>query len=238
MRKSLVLLLSLCLIIIFTGCTDSREELEQMKAEYEKYVPYFDLIDAIESENFTKAFELLEGYRAGAYYEQIHSGEIEEIVIEPSNWSEYFSVEKITEWQENEFGEAEGFITHITVVLSDDVASRIVEDRTNVDFQWQATCSVKNCTVDLDNRVVHYENIFQSQSTTFGEPELLCRTASFHGNPITPEIFGERFVATEIGEIIIVGEYLLNGESKPVCFDYDEISINDAQGVLTLYKTN
>ena len=238
MRKVISILFLLSFICVFSACSASQDELEQLKTEYEKYIPYFELINSIENGNFTEAFEILEGYQASAYYEHLQSGEIEEIIIDHSNWSDYFSVEKITEWQENQLGETEGFITHVCVVLSDEVAGRVLEEKTNIDFIWQAKCSVKNCTVDLDNRIVHYEDLFKSQSTTFGEPEILHGTARFNGKSLLQEKTDDQFVAAEIGETIIIGEYLLNGEAKPVCYDYEEIAIVDVQGILTLSKTN
>ena len=236
MKKILISILILICILSLAACSNTQEEMERLQTEYERFVPYVELIESIENNDFSKAFAILEGCRLSTYHSTVESGEIEEIVIDSSNYQEYFQVEKITEWQTNDMGETEGFITHVCIVLADEYASRIVQEQTSVNFQWQATCSVKNCTVDLDNRIIHYENLFKSNSTTFGEPENLRGTVSFDGTAVSPEIFGETYVAAEIGEIVIVGEYSLAGELKPVCFDYDAVTISEAKGVLTVYK--
>jgi len=233
--KRLFLLISIFLLIFsFSACNGAQEELELLQAEHAKYVPYEELINALDEKNFEKVDALISGYKSTAYVEQLNNGEVQEITINKDNWSEYFEIKEITQWHEDDLGKTTGFVTSVCVILSDEYAERIVAEKTDVSFGWKATCSVKNCDVDLDNRKVSYENLFKSNSTTFGDPEVLKGTVSFDGTVL--EEFDEDAVAAKIGEIVIVGEYSLQGVEKPVCFDYDDTAITQAKGVLTIYN--
>lgn len=237
MKKIFLSLFAVFFILLFSACDtqqDLIDEMEQQKAEYAKYDQYADLIHALEEKDYTLAEKLLEGYEAGAYNEQLNAGTLQEIIINNDNWSEYFEVKKITEWTENDLGETTGFITHLLVVVSDNYADRVILDNFDLVFEWSALCSVKNCTVDLANCIVSYENVFKSTSTTFGEPERLSGTLTSDSDTFSQNNWAKYHGVAEIGEIVIVGEYLLGTEMKPVCFDYDEVSITRAEGILTL----
>lgn len=237
MKKILLSLFTIFSIFLFSACNSQQnliDEMEQLKAEYAKYDQYADLIDALEAKDYALAEKLLAGYKAGEYNAQVGAGEIQEIAITNDNRSEYFEVKKITEWTENELGETTGFITHVFVVVADAYADRVVLDSSNVAFEWSALCSVKNCAVDLINRMVAYENVFKSTSTTFGDPERLSGTVSLDPDTMNYDDWNQYHAVAEIGEIVIVGEYLLGTEMKPVCYDYDEIALVQAEGVLTL----
>ena len=220
-------------MLCFTACDNSEEELELLRTEYAKYDPYEELVDALAAEDYAKVDALIDGYKAASRNDDLMSSALQEIVITADNWSDYFTIEEITEWTENDMGEAEGFITHVCVVLKDKYADAVDDTQTDVSFKWQATCSVKNCDVDLDNRMVAFENVFKSNSTTFGDPEVLTDTVSFDGTFVSVGT-EDASVAAEISEIVIIGEYSLDGAMKPVCYDFDDTTIIDAEGILTI----
>lgn len=235
MKKVLAFLFLICLMIYFSACDSSADELEQLKIEYSKYDQYEELVDALIIEDYDRVDDLIEGYKGQSVNSDLKNGTIKEIIIDEHNWSEYFVVEEITEWTENDIGEATGFITHVCIVMKDEYAKRYDSSRTNISFKWQAMCSVKNCDVVLDNRLVAFENVFKSNSTTFGDPELLSGTVDFDGEFEKNDYSENKSVASEIGEIVIVGEYSLNGQMKPVCFDFEDTTIIDSDGILTVY---
>lgn len=237
MKKIFSFVFAFFLLLSVSGCNsqqDLLEEMEQFKAEYAVYDQYAELIDALEAKDFSRAQNILEAYEASDYNQQIADGQLQEIVITSDNWTEYFEVKKITQWLENDVGETTGFITHAFIVVKDEFVNRIYVDKSDIAFKWTAMCSVKNCDVDLVNRMVAFENLFKSNSTTFGEPEQLSGTVVFNMGEYNSEYLKEYGAAAEIAEIVIVGEYLLGAEMKPVCFDYDEITLTQAEGVLVL----
>ena len=240
MKKIFLLMIALLQVFLFAGCSAQQEtadEVERLKAEYAKYDQYEDLIDALEAKDFALAEKILAGYEAGEHNAQVSAGTLQEITITNENWSEYFEVKKLTEWTENDLGETTGFITHVFVVVSDAYADRIDLSCSDVVFEWSALCSVKNCDVDPENRMVSYENVFKSTSTTFGDPERLSGTVSLQSDSMNRSFWEQYHAVAEIGEIVIVGEYLLGTEMKPVCYDYDEVSIVQAEGLLTLINS-
>lgn len=240
MKKISLFIFVLLQILMFTACTSQQEledEMEQLKIEYAKYDQYSDLVNALEAKNFVLAEKILAGYKASENNAQVSTGALQEIAITNDNWTEYFEIKKITEWTENDLGETTGFITHVFVTISDAYADRLDLNNSDAAFQWSALCSVKNCDVDLANRMVAYENVFKSNSTTFGDPERLSGTVALKRDTINRTHWEQYQAVAEIGEIVIVGEYLLGTEMKPVCFDYDEVTIVQAEGLLTLMNS-
>ena len=222
------------ILLSFVACDNEQEELEQLKTEYSRFDPYVDLIDALEAGDYTTAESIIDGYQSAAYNSHILDGSIQEISIDNSNWAEFFELAEITQWTKNDFEETTGFVTHVCVVLKDEYIDSIDLNRSVVSFGWESQCSVKNCDVDLENQIVTYENVFKSNSTTFGDPEVLTGTVSFEGKLLSGEEYNNNAVVAKIGEIVIVGEYSFDGQMKPVCFDYDNTTIVNAEGLLTL----
>ena len=233
MRKIIAILFAL-LPLTFVGCDDRQEEIDALQAALDTYTPYEDLISAVEQCDFEEAERIISGYEQKALNDAYLQGELKQITISMDNWSEYFEIRELTEWCNNDLGETTGFITHVCLCLKEPYVNAVVSDETTVDFGWQGTCSVKNCSVDTANRIVSIENIFSSGSTTFGEPEVLSGTLSYTGEAVNDSFLKDCHAVCKIGEIVIVGEYRLNEEMKPVCFDYEDVTVTSAQGYLVL----
>lgn len=234
MKRSLTALWGLCLVLLLSACGQRQDELEQVKAAYAKYDAYEALVAALENEEFETAQNWLDAYRAAAENRRLEEGTIQKVTISAENWSEYFQIAELTEWCRNDMGEPTGFITHLCIVAAPEYAHRILPEQTELAFEWEALCSVKNCSVDLENQLLSFENVFQSGSTSFGDPEILSGTVAFSTKMETPSWAEGYCLIGEIGEIVIIGEYSLDGEMKPVCFDYDDTKIVQAEGLLTV----
>ena len=233
MRKIISILFAL-LLLIFVGCDDRQEEIDALQAALDAYAPYDELISAVEQGDFEATERIINGYKQKSLNDAFLQGELKQVAIDDDNWFEYFEVRELTEWCINDLGETTGFITHVCLCLKDAYADAVVSEGTSVDFGWQGTCSVKNCSVDTANRMVSIENIFSSGSTTFGDPELLTGTLSYNGEQMHDAFLKDYHAVCKIGEIVIVGEYRLDDQMKPVCFDYEDVIITSAQGVLVL----
>lgn len=234
MRKYYLILCLSVLLFLFVGCDDRQEEIDALEKRLEEYAQYDELIDYIDSDSFDKAEQLIEAYAMQHNNEQVQAGNKTPIQINAENYMEYFEIQELTEWCKDDMGEMTGFITHVCVVLRNEYAERLIMEESSVDFRWQAKCSVKNCSVDIVNQIVSIENVFGSQSTTFGDPEVLSGTVSFDGKYHQDAYLADQWVVAKIGEIVVIGEYSLDGEMKPVCFDYEDTDITQAQGVLML----
>ena len=233
MRKMLSILFAI-LLLTFVGCDNRQEEIDALQAALDAYAPYEELVDAVEQGRFEDAAYIIDGYKQKALNDAYLQGELKQIAITGDNWFEYFEVRELTEWCTNDLGETTGFITHVCLCLKDSYVNAVVSDDTAVDFGWQGTCSVKNCTVDTANQIVSIENIFSSGSTTFGAPEVLTGTLSYDGNLLNDDFLKRHHAVCKIGEIIVIGEYRLNDEMKSVCFDYEDVTVTSAQGYLVL----
>lgn len=229
-----MLMLLLSGLLVLCGCDDRQEEIEALEARLAEYAQYDELIGYIENDEFEKAQALLEAYEMQHCNEQVRDGTLLTIEINSDNWSDYFEITELTVWQENDLGETTGFLTHVCLVLREEYAGRVIAEESSVDFGWQALCSVKNCSVDLENRMVSIENVFGSNATTFGETETIDGTLSFDGQYLTETGLIGHCVVGKIGEILVIGEYNSNGEMKPVCFDYENVTITQARGLLKL----
>lgn len=234
MKKIVLWLFTVLCLFSLSACDHSKQELEQLRAENAKYQPYQPLVDAIERSDFDAAEDILGAMKMEQYSRSLESGALEEIVITADNWSEYFQIREITQWCQNDLGETTGFIGHVCIVVNDSYRDRVVAEQSKVSFGWEALCSVKNCEVDLENQLVAIENVFKSNATSFGESETLDGTVSFDGTYLTNSGFENEAVAAKIGEVVIIGEYTLDGALKPVCFDYDNTTIVQAEGILIL----
>ena len=232
MRK--MFLIFTALLLLLSGCDDRQEEIDALQAALDAYAPYEELVDAVEQGRFEDAGRILDGYEQKALNDTYLQGEWKRISVTADNWSDFFEVRELTEWCVNDLGETTGFITHVCLCLKDAYVNSVVENETSVDFGWQGTCSVKNCSVDIANRIVSIENVFSSGSTTFGAPEVLSGTVSYDGEVLEDMFLNEHHAVCEIGEIVVVGEYRLNDEMKPVCFDYEDVTVISAQGYLVL----
>lgn len=233
MRKLFVLLLVTALACL-CGCDDRQEEINALEARLGEYAQYDALIGHIENDEYEKAQGLLDAYEMQYHNEQVTAGNLIPVEIGIENASEYFEVVELTEWCRDDMGETTGFITHVCIALREEYFDKVIAEESLVDFAWQALCSVKNCSVDTVNCIVSIENIFSSGATTFGEPETLNGTFSFDGRYLAEECLTGQYVVGKIGEIVVIGEYSLDGEMKPVCFDYENVSITQAQGLLML----
>lgn len=233
MRKNLLCVL-LAVLFILCGCEDRQAEIDALQAALDVYAPYRDLIDAVERGDFDEAERLLDGYRQRKVNDAYMNGELQRIAIDDSNWSDYFEIKELTEWTSNDLGETDGFITHVCLCLKDAYAEAVMVADTSVDFGWQSTCSVKNCTVDTANQIVSIENVFSSGSTTFGAPEVISGTLSYDGEMLADTFLRDYHGVCKIGEIVLIGEYRLNEEMKSVCFDYEDVTVTSAQGYLVL----
>ena len=233
MRNMITIFLGL-LLLLLVGCDDRQEEIDALQATLDTYAPYEELINAIEQGQFDETERIIDGYKQRTLNDAYLQGELKQIAITADNWSDYFEMRELTEWCVNDLGETTGFITHVCLCLKDAYVDAVVSDGTSVDFGWQATCSVKNCTVDTVNRIVSIENIFSSGSTTFGAPEVLNGTLSYDGKVLNGAFLKGYHAVCKIGEIVAIGEYRLNDEMKSVCFDYENATVTSAQGYLVL----
>ena len=233
MRKNLLCVL-LAVLFILCGCEDRQAEIDALQAALDSYAPYAELVDAVEQGHFEDAERIVEGYKQKSLNDAYLQGALKQIPINEDNWSEYFEIRELTEWTSNDLGETDGFITHVCLCLKDAYAEAVKAADTSVDFGWQSTCSVKNCTVDAANQIVSIENVFSSGSTTFGEPEVLSGTLSYNGEVLNDAFLKAHHAVCKIVEIVVVGEYRLDEEMKPVCFDYEDVTVTSAQGYLVL----
>ncbi len=233
MKRLLLIYVGALLMLVCAGCAKDSAQTD-VAVETAVYEKYDDLIAALENEDFSSAVEIVEALRLQHYTQEVTEGSVQEVQITAENWNQYFQLQEITQWLEDDLGNPVGFVTHVCLVLQEEYAEFVVAEHTQVEFSWQAVCSVKNCAVDLDNRIVSLENEFKSQTTTFGETETMSGTLSYAGTPIEKHWAKEAHLAAEIGEILIIGEYNLKGELKPVCYDYDDTEITSAQGLLVL----
>lgn len=233
MRKLLCVIVLMLLISMF-GCENRQEEIDAMQAALDAYAPYDALIASIEQGDFETADRLLDGYEQRSVNAEVLSGVRKQVDISSDNWNEYFEIRELTEWTVNDLGETTGFITHVCLCLKEDYAEQVVPDSTCVYFGWEALCSVKNCDVDTANRIVSVENVFSSGSTTFGAPEILSGTLSYNGEVFFDDFLKDSNAVCKIGEIVVIGEYRLDDAMKSVCFDYENVTITSAQGVLVL----
>ena len=215
-------------------CGCSRQQAVEESETSVDYTKYESLIEMLEAHDFEGARDEIAMLEEAAYQAGLSAGTCEEITISAANWDQYFEVAEITEWCQNDIGETTGFVTHVCIVLKPDYAQRIVMDRSALRFQWQATCSTKNCDVDLENKIINIENVFQSNSTTFGDPEEYTGMVAYQSAYLTDSRFVDCAVVAKIGESILIGEYSYQGEMKPVCYDYDNTTIIDASGTLVL----
>lgn len=229
-KKIISIFWVLLLSVSFYACVEP-ETAERQSIEYTKYDT---LIQLLEENNFDGARNEISLLEETAYQAQVKDGVLEEILLSADNCNEYFEVIETTEWCENDLGGVTGFVIHVCIALKPEYVQRVVADKTSADFQWQATCSTKNCDIDLENRIIHIENVFQSNSTTFGEPAVYTGTVSFQPAFLSDERFSENAVIAKIGEIILIGEYSYQNEMKSVCYDYDDTNIIEACGTLVL----
>ena len=232
MKRTVALLLAVLLSATLCGC--SRQQDSDDPETSIDYTKYETLIQMLEAHDFDGARDEIAMLEESVYQAELSTGTYEEIVISAENWDQYFKVAEITEWCQNDMGETTGFVTHVCIALKPDYAQRIVTDRSAFSFQWQATCSTKNCDVDLENKIINMENVFQSNSTTFGDSAQYTGTAAYQSAYLTDSRFADHAVVAKIGEIILIGEYSYQGEMKPVCYDYDDTTIIDASGTLVL----
>lgn len=238
MKQKVHLFFLLSLILCLSGCSSNAPSVETEQANtaeilYEKYA---DLLLQLESADYEAAHITVDLLEEQHYNQTLEQGEHTEVVLSPENFSDYFEICEITQWLPRDEDIRSGFVTRICIVLKDEYVSDIVWDRSKASFSWKADCSVKNCDVDYDNRLISIENVFKSASTSFGALEEISGVITMDPFMHTEEAYQGKCVVGKIGEVVLIGEYSFEGQMKPVCYAYDDTRITHAEGILVFYN--
>ena len=154
MKKFFALLFAAVLGVSLTACGSGSTE---NQAELEKYRKYSALIDALEAEDYSRAYDELDKFCQvdAAAPDAADTGteeQIEVIEITMDNWQDYFDVVEEERVDENAFGEAEDIYTVYTLVLKD--GYEMVESDTNIVVESIYTLEWHYAEVDTVSRTL------------------------------------------------------------------------------------
>lgn len=163
------------------------------------------------------------------YFTRYNKDALEIVDINPENFNEYFEVRPEYFWNENEFGEVEGWGRSAYVILKSEYAERLAMDDSEIKIQYTGELVYYYCDVDLENR-----KVVVSKAIPGRENDEVDETTSFGlYNHYSDRVSGDYAVASLW---MYAGSGWFEGVESTYVTDYEDFTIERAEGQLILVK--
>lgn len=163
------------------------------------------------------------------YFSRYNKDVLEIIDITAENFNDYFEVRPEFFWNENEFGEAEGWGRSAYVFLKPEYAERLAMDDTEIKFQYTGKLVYYYCDVDLENRKVEIGDAISGR-----DKEDVDETSSFRMYPSYEDRFPEEYAIYSIW--MYAGNGYFGGDMHDFVTEFEDFNIERAAGQLILTK--